>query len=189
MLEVSFIGSLITCIQPITNWITGNGARLILERWFTIDGVSLNERDGLGIWDTNFEITSTVMVLKFYWWKYPCNLNYKQSINFKINSPWLQPNVSNWTHSEIGFKVKHMMFTTFLGNFNFWCYFIENRKRCLLNAKIHFMWAVASVNTSNADREAFASADFDAEYSRNCFQATLHKAVWLRNWDLTCLMA
>ena len=67
------------------------------------------------------------------------------------------------THSEIGFKVKHMMFTNVSGKFLTFDATIETENESFENAKINFTGAVASVNTGNADRDKhLQSADFFA---------------------------
>lgn len=69
------------------------------------------------------------------------------------------------THSEIGFKVKHMMFTTVSGKFEKFDASIETENEDFSNAKITFKGEVSSINTGNADRDGhLRSADFfDAE--------------------------
>ncbi|MFV8352733.1 YceI family protein [Flavobacterium sp. XS2P14] len=65
------------------------------------------------------------------------------------------------THSEIGFKVKHMMFTTISGKFSKFDATIEAEDSNLENAKIEFTGAIESVATGNADRDThLLSADF-----------------------------
>lgn len=69
------------------------------------------------------------------------------------------------THSRIGFKVKHMMFTNVLGQFNDFDATINLRDQSLQGAQVDFSAQVNSVNTSNTDRDNhLKSADFfDAE--------------------------
>ena len=69
------------------------------------------------------------------------------------------------THSEIGFKVKHMMFTNVSGKFLKFDASIEAEDDKFENAKIEFTGAVDSITTANADRDKhLLSADFfDAE--------------------------
>ena len=65
------------------------------------------------------------------------------------------------THSEIGFKVKHMMFTTISGKFSNFDATIEAEGSNLENAKIEFTGAIDSVTTGNSDRDKhLLSADF-----------------------------
>ncbi|KGO82401.1 polyisoprenoid-binding protein YceI [Flavobacterium cauense R2A-7] len=72
---------------------------------------------------------------------------------------------SNWgidpTHSEIGFKVKHMMFTNVSGKFNAFEATIENEDDNFETSKINFTAETASVDTNNSDRDNhLRSAEF-----------------------------
>ncbi|MEO4004341.1 MULTISPECIES: YceI family protein [unclassified Flavobacterium] len=69
------------------------------------------------------------------------------------------------THSEIGFKVKHMMFTNVSGKFENYDASITTDGDTFENASISFSADVNSVDTRNADRDNhLKSADFfDAE--------------------------
>ena len=69
------------------------------------------------------------------------------------------------THSEIGFKVKHMMFTNVSGNFEKFDASIETEGDDFTTAKFDFSGEIDSINTGNADRDNhLRSADFfDAE--------------------------
>ena len=73
------------------------------------------------------------------------------------NSTWsIDP-----THSEIGFKVKHMMFTTVNGKFNDFQSTIENEGEQFTDSKISFTAKVSSIDTNNADRDNhLKSGDF-----------------------------
>lgn len=65
------------------------------------------------------------------------------------------------THSEIGFKVKHMMFTNVSGKFNSFTATAETEGDSFDNAKFDFSADVDSVSTGNADRDGhLQSADF-----------------------------
>jgi polyisoprenoid-binding protein YceI len=65
------------------------------------------------------------------------------------------------THSEIGFKVKHMMFTNVSGKFNAFKATIENEDNHFETSKISFSAETASVDTNNADRDGhLRSAEF-----------------------------
>jgi len=78
-------------------------------------------------------------------------------------------------HSEIGFKVKHMMFTNVSGSFQKFDAFIETEGDNFENAKIEFTGQVDSITTGNADRDNhLRSADFfDAEkFPQLTFKAT-----------------
>lgn len=69
------------------------------------------------------------------------------------------------THSEIGFKVKHMMFTNVSGSFQKFDAAIETEDDNFENAKIEFTGDVDSITTGNTDRDKhLLSPDFfDAE--------------------------
>ncbi|MBY8961283.1 YceI family protein [Flavobacterium sp. D11R37] len=69
------------------------------------------------------------------------------------------------SHSEIGFKVKHMMFTNLSGNFTAFEAAAETNDENFENASFTFSAQVNSVSTGNADRDGhLKSADFfDAE--------------------------
>ncbi len=65
------------------------------------------------------------------------------------------------THSEIGFKVKHMMFTNVSGHFTSFEAGIENEDDRFETSSIHFSADVNSINTNNTDRDNhLRSADF-----------------------------
>ena len=65
------------------------------------------------------------------------------------------------THSEIGFKVKHMMFTNISGKFTKFDASIETDDADFENAKVEFTGAVDSIATGNSDRDNhLVSADF-----------------------------
>lgn len=76
---------------------------------------------------------------------------------------------TNWsidpTHSEIGFKVKHMMFTNVSGKFTAFEATITNEDDAFETSKINFTANVDSIDTNNSDRDNhLKSADFfDAE--------------------------
>lgn len=65
------------------------------------------------------------------------------------------------THSEIGFKVKHMMFTNVSGTFNVFHATIENEDDRFETSEVSFSAEVNSIDTHNADRDNhLRSADF-----------------------------
>lgn len=79
------------------------------------------------------------------------------------------------THSEIGFKVKHMMFTNVSGKFSKFDAMIQIEGIDFENAKIEFTGAIDSVTTGNADRDThLLSADFfdAAQFPEIKFNAT-----------------
>jgi len=82
------------------------------------------------------------------------------------------------THSEIGFKVKHMMFTNVSGSFQKFDASIETEDDNFENAKIEFSGDVDSITTGNTDRDThLLSPDFfDAEkFPKLTFSATSFK--------------
>lgn len=84
------------------------------------------------------------------------------------------------THSEIGFKVKHMMFTNVSGKFEEIYVNLENEDDHFETSDITFSAEVNSVNTGNLDRDNhLRSADFfDAEhYSKITFKSTAVKKI------------
>jgi polyisoprenoid-binding protein YceI len=99
---------------------------------------------------------------------------------------------SNWaidpTHSEIGFKVKHMMFTNVSGKFNTFTAAIENENDNFETSKITFSADVNAVDTSNADRDNhLRSADFfDAEkFAKLSFVSTSISKVNEGEYEIT----
>lgn len=78
-------------------------------------------------------------------------------------------NVSIWkidpTHSEVSFKVKHMMISTVTGNFEKFDAQTESADDDFQNAKFKFSAETASVNTNNQDRDNHLKSDdfFGAE--------------------------
>lgn len=69
------------------------------------------------------------------------------------------------THSEVGFKVKHMMFTNVSGQFDTYNATITTEDFDFTTSKIEFSADIDSINTGNSDRDNhLKSADFfDAE--------------------------
>lgn len=65
------------------------------------------------------------------------------------------------THSEIGFKVKHMMFTNVSGKFNAFSASVESEDEDFSTAAISFTAEADSVDTGNGDRDNhLKGADF-----------------------------
>jgi polyisoprenoid-binding protein YceI len=78
-------------------------------------------------------------------------------------------------HSEIGFKVKHMMFTNVSGKFLKFEATIETENDNFENANIQFSSDVDSVTTGNADRDThLLSPDFfdAAQFPKIIFKST-----------------
>jgi polyisoprenoid-binding protein YceI len=74
-------------------------------------------------------------------------------------------NTTKWaidpTHSEIGFKVKHMMFTNVSGKFDQYDGSIETEENDFTTAKVSFAASIDSIDTRNTDRDNhLKSADF-----------------------------
>ena len=84
------------------------------------------------------------------------------------------------SHSEVSFKVKHMMISTVTGHFDEFEASIETEQEDFKNAEMKFSAKVDSINTKNIDRDAhlksedffnaaahpelsFTSTDFDGE--------------------------
>ncbi|NBG65604.1 YceI family protein [Acidiluteibacter ferrifornacis] len=85
---------------------------------------------------------------------------------------------NNWkidqTHSEVAFKVKHMMISTVTGHFDEFDATVETADDSFKNATIRFSAKTASVNTKNKDRDAhLQSDDFfnSAEFPEMTFQS------------------
>lgn len=92
------------------------------------------------------------------------------------------------THSEIGFKVKHMMFTNVSGKFDSYEGVIETEENDFSTAKISFSAAINSINTSNTDRDNhLKSGDFfDAENFPNLtFTSNSFSKISDHNYELT----
>ncbi len=77
--------------------------------------------------------------------------------------------VTKWvidpTHSEIHFKVKHMMVSTVTGAFNEFEGAVEAADETFENAKVSFSANVASIDTNNGQRDEHLKSDdfFNAE--------------------------
>ncbi len=69
------------------------------------------------------------------------------------------------THSEVGLKVKHMMFTNVSGKFNEFSINVENEENDFSSSTVDFSANIHSIDTNNSDRDNhLKSADFfDAE--------------------------
>ena len=92
------------------------------------------------------------------------------------------------THSEIGFKVKHMMFTNVSGRFDQFHGTVETQGDDFANANATFQAETASVNTGNSDRDNhLKSADFfDAEqFPKIDFKATEFKKTDDNNFKIS----
>lgn len=78
------------------------------------------------------------------------------------------------SHSEISFKVKHLVVTTLTGKFEKFEGAVESASDDFSNASINFSADVNSINTGNADRDSHLKSDdfFNAEpYPKLSFKA------------------
>ena len=92
--------------------------------------------------------------------------------------------LTNWiidpTHSEVQFKVKHLMITTVTGSFNIFSASVQSEGEDFSKAKISFAADVDSISTGNVDRDAhLKTADFfdTATYPQLTFVATKYENV------------
>lgn len=92
------------------------------------------------------------------------------------------------THSEIGFKVKHMMFTNVSGKFGAYDATITTEGDDFTTSNIEFSADINSVDTNNSDRDNhLKSGDFfDAEsYPKMMFKSASFTKVDDENYELT----
>ena len=83
-------------------------------------------------------------------------------------------------HTQIEFKVKHMMISTVTGSFSEWNGNVETEDEDFMKANVTFNVMVASLSTGNADRDAHLKGPdfFDvAKYPTITFKATKYEAV------------
>ena len=65
------------------------------------------------------------------------------------------------THSELEFKVKHLMITTVTGKFNSFSAELETEAENFVGAEVSFQAEISSINTNNTDRDNhLKSGDF-----------------------------
>ena len=90
----------------------------------------------------------------------------------------------NWvidpTHSEVQFKIKHLMITNVTGSFNLFTATVETENENFSNAKVSFSAEVNSISTGNEQRDGHLKAAdfFDAEkYPQIKFVATKFEPV------------
>ncbi len=92
------------------------------------------------------------------------------------------------THSEVGFKVKHMMVTNVSGRFKDISANIENATEDFETAHISFSAQIESIDTGNTDRDAhLRGADFfdAAQFPSLNFTSTSVKALSDENYIVT----
>jgi polyisoprenoid-binding protein YceI len=116
-------------------------------------------------------------------------LSYQNEINYlKIKIMATTKWSIDPTHSEIGFKVKHMMFTNVSGKFGTYDATITTDGDNFENAAIEFSADIASVDTANADRDGhLRSGDFfDAEnHPKLTFKASSFKKINEGSYEIT----
>jgi polyisoprenoid-binding protein YceI len=90
----------------------------------------------------------------------------------------------NWVidpnHSEVQFKIRHLMITTVTGSFNLFEASVETEEEDFMTACISFSADIDSVSTGNEQRDAhLKSADFfdAAAYPKLRFVATKYETV------------
>jgi len=91
------------------------------------------------------------------------------------------------THSEVGFKVKHMMFTNVSGEFQTYEADITTEDDDFTKSNISFTADIASINTNNADRDGhLKSADFfdAANYPKLTFVSTSFTKIDDENYEI-----
>jgi len=83
-------------------------------------------------------------------------------------------------HTQIQFKVKHMMISTVTGSFNSYEASVETEEEDFMKAKVNFSADVSSLTTGSTDRDAHLKGPdfFDAaKYPVITFRATKYETV------------
>jgi polyisoprenoid-binding protein YceI len=90
----------------------------------------------------------------------------------------------NWvidpTHSEVQFKIKHLMITNVTGSFNLFTAEVQTEDEDFMRAKVSFTGQIDSISTGNEQRDAhLKSPDFfdAAKYPTLKFVATKFESV------------
>ncbi len=92
--------------------------------------------------------------------------------------------LTKWTidtaHSEINFKVKHLVISTVTGKFNSFDATVETENKDFEDANIYFEADIDSIDTNNEDRNAHLKSDdfFNAEeHPKLTFKSTSFKQI------------
>jgi len=101
-------------------------------------------------------------------------------MHYSISQPLKQRNMATWTidpsHSEITFKVRHLMISTVKGNFGTFDATLEgDESNDFADAKVTFSADISSISTGNEQRDGhLKSPDFFAaeEYPKLSFVST-----------------
>ena len=107
---------------------------------------------------------------------YLCINKFKDMITEAIKTKWAVDPM----HSEVQFKVKHLVISTVTGTFKVFDGSLETENEDFSDAEINFSLDVNSLDTNQADRDAhLRSADFfEAEkYPKITFQSTFFEKV------------
>jgi polyisoprenoid-binding protein YceI len=90
----------------------------------------------------------------------------------------------NWvidpTHSEVQFKIKHLMITNVTGSFDIFHAAVQTEEEDFMKAKVTFTADVNSISTGNEQRDAHLKSEefFDAaKYPQLKFVATKYESV------------
>jgi polyisoprenoid-binding protein YceI len=92
------------------------------------------------------------------------------------------------THSQIGFKVKHMMFTNVSGKFDRYDATVTTADDDFKNAEVQFSADADSINTGNPDRDKhLRSGDFfnSENHSKITFSGTLFQTATGQDYELS----
>src|SRR4051794_75359 len=84
------------------------------------------------------------------------------------------------THSEVGFKVKHLMVTNISGSFDLFTVHAETDNEDFANPEVDFSADVDSINTGNTERDLHLKSEefFDAaKYPKIIFKATKYESI------------
>lgn len=98
---------------------------------------------------------------------------------------------TNWsidtTHSEVQFKVKHLVISTLTGTFSTFEGNVKSDSDDFNNAKVNFSIDVDSINTNNADRDGHLKSDdffSSAKYPKIAFTEGILKKTGAEHYEL-----